>query len=305
MSKEEKDLRKLNIEELVDKANILIEALPYIKKFYGSTFVIKYGGAAMIDENLKRNILLDIILMKYVGINPVIIHGGGKEISSIMKRMGKEPTFIDGHRVTDEETLEIAEMVLVGRLNKEIVALINQLGGKAVGLSGKDGSLITAKKHFVEDKKSDTKKDVGFVGDVVKINTEIINVLDENDFIPVISPIGIDEEGVTYNINADFVASAIASELKAEKLILVTDVKGVLKDEKDSDSVIPCMTVEESNKLIKEGIIKGGMIPKVEACLRAIQGGVKRAHILDGRIPHTILLEIFTNEGIGTLIAGS
>ena len=302
MTGKEKDLRKLDIEELIEKANILIEALPYIKKFYGSTFVIKYGGAAMIDEELKKNILQDVILLKFVGINPVIVHGGGKEISDLMKRLGKEPVFIDGHRVTDKETLKIAEMVLVGSLNKEIVALINHLGGKAVGLSGKDGNLIKAKKRLMKDKSGKSTKDVGFVGDVVKINAEIINVLDENDFIPVISPLGIDDEGQTYNINADSVASAIAAELKADKLILLTDVKGVLKNEKDPDSIIAQISEKEIKQLIKEDVIKGGMIPKVEACLQAIDGGVKRAHILDGRIPHTILLEIFTDKGIGTLI---
>jgi len=281
------------LQESIGKADVLVEALKYIKQFYGKTIVIKYGGNAMTDENLKEKVILDIVLMKYVGMNPVVIHGGGPEISEVMEKMGKKAQFVKGLRVTDAETMEIVEMVL-GRINKGLVALINQHGAKAVGLSGKDGRLITAEKC-----KSDV--DIGFVGDVSEIDPTIINVLDKEGFIPVISSIGACN-GQTYNINADLVAGEIASALKAEKLIMLTDVRGILRDQKDTGSLISTIKVSEIESLIRDGIISEGMLPKVEACVIALQGDVKKTHIIDGRISHSLLLEIFTDSGIGTQI---
>ena len=283
----------VDLQESIGKADVLIEALKYIKQFYGKTIVIKYGGHAMIDKNLKEKVILDIVLMKYVGMNPVVIHGGGPEITEVMDKMGKKSQFVKGLRVTDEETMEIVEMVL-GRINKGLVALINEHGAKAVGLSGKDAGLISAKKC-----KSDVE--LGFVGDVSEIDPTIINVLDREGFIPVISSIGTCD-GDTYNINADLVAGEIASALKAEKLIMLTDVRGIMRDQKDESTLISTIKATEIEKLSEEGIISGGMLPKVEACVVALCGGVKKTHIIDGRISHSILLEIFTDSGIGTQI---
>lgn len=281
------------LKESIEKADVLIEALRYIRQFYGKTIVVKYGGNAMTDENLKEKVILDIVLMKYVGMNPVIVHGGGPEITEVMERMGKKSQFINGLRVTDAETMEIVEMVL-GKINKGLVALINQHGGKAVGLSGKDGGLITAQKCI-------TDIDIGFVGDVSRIDPAIVNVLDREGFIPVISSIGVCE-GQTYNINADLVAGEIASALKAEKLIMLTDVRGIMEDQNDIKSLISTLKISEIDPLIRDKLIGGGMLPKVQACIIALRGGVKKTHIIDGRISHSLLLEIFTDSGIGTQI---
>ncbi len=285
------------------KARTLIEALPYIKKFSGKTVVIKYGGHAMVDEGLKRNFALDIILMKYVGIHPVVVHGGGPQISNIMNRMGIEPTFVEGQRVTDDETMSVVEMVLVGTVNKDIVGLINRLGGRAVGLSGRDGDLIQADRmtiyRYTGDERPPEIIDIGRVGKVAKVNADVLKALEATGFIPVIAPVGVGPEGQAYNINADLVAGAVAGELAAEKLILLTDVPGVMKDEGE---LIRSMTIEESKALIKKGVAKGGMIPKLKACLKALEKGVSKAHIVDGRKEHAILLELFTDAGVGTQI---
>jgi acetylglutamate kinase len=290
------------MKKLIEKANILIESLPYIRNFYGKTFVIKYGGAAQIEDDLKDSFAQDVVLLNFIGIKPVIVHGGGPKISATMKKMGKEPTFIHGQRVTDKETMDIVEMVLGGLINKEIVALINSHGGKAAGLSGKDGGLIKAKKKVIK-KATDTGDeeiiDIGLVGEVESVDPEILNSLERDGFIPVISPIGVGSKGEAFNINADYVASAIASALKAEKLILLTDVPGI-KDK--NDNVISSVNKKGIKKLIDDGTVSGGMLPKVQACTRAIDAGVKKTHIVDGRIPHCLLLEIFTKEGIGTEI---
>jgi len=281
-------------QESIGKAQVLIEALKYIKIFYGKTIVIKYGGNAMIDENLKENVILDIVLMKYVGMNPVIVHGGGPEISEVMEKMGKKAEFVKGLRVTDGETMAIAEMVL-GRINKGIVALINQHGAKAVGLSGKDASLISAEKY-----RSDV--DIGFVGNVSRIDPGIINVLDKEGFIPVITSIGVGNDGQTYNINADSVAGEMAAALKAEKFIVLTDVRGIMHDQNNIGTLVSTLKISEIEPLIRSGVISGGMLPKVEACITALRGGVRKTHIIDGRIMHSLLLEIFTDSGIGTQI---
>ncbi|MGO9379692.1 MAG: acetylglutamate kinase [Dissulfurispiraceae bacterium] len=289
------------MKKLLEKANILIESLPYIRNFYGKTFVIKYGGAAQIDDDLKKCFAQDVVLFNFIGIRTVIVHGGGPKISEIMKRMGKEPTFIQGQRVTDKETMDIVEMVLGGLINKEIVSLINGHGGKAVGLSGKDGGLIRAKKKLLKKRsmKDEEEIDIGLVGEVQQIDPHILNTLERDGFIPVISPIGISAAGDALNINADYVASAVASSLKAEKLLLLTDVSGI-KD--GSGNVLSTLNKLEIMELINEGVIGGGMLPKVQACTRAIESGVKKTHIVDGRVSHSLLLEIFTNEGIGTEI---
>ncbi len=281
------------LQESINKADILIEALKYIRQFYGKTIVVKYGGNAMIDEKLKEKVILDIVLMKYVGMNPVVVHGGGPEITEVMEKMGKKSVFVKGLRVTDAETMEIVEMVL-GRINKGLVALINQHGAKAVGLSGKDAGLISATKCV-----SDV--DIGFVGDVSEIDPTIINVLDKEGFIPIISSIGVCD-GETYNINADLVAGEIAGALKAEKLIMLTDVRGIMRDPKDSSSLISTIRLSEIDSLKSDNIISGGMLPKVDACVIALKKGVKKTHIIDGRISHSLLLEIFTDSGIGTQI---
>ena len=288
---------------LIEKANVLNEALPYIRKFYGKTFVIKYGGAAMVEDKLKDIFAQDIVLLNFIGIKPVIIHGGGPMINEIMKKMGKKPTFIHGQRVTDKETIDIVEMVLGGLINKEIVALINSHGGRAIGLSGKDGSLINAKKKIVKKLSADTGAseiiDLGLVGEVEKINPSIILSIEKDGFIPVIAPIGAGRKNETLNINADYVAGAVASALKAEKLILLTDTKGIMDKNK---KLISTLNKTKIKSLVSKNIISGGMLPKVQACQKAITGGVKKTHIIDGRIPHALLLEIFTEKGIGTEI---
>lgn len=288
------------MEKYIQKAETLIEALPYIKKFHGKTIVIKYGGSAMIDEKLKEEFIRDIVLMKFVGMNPVIVHGGGPAINEMLGKLNKEFEFVEGNRVTDKETVEIVEMVLAGKVNKNIVSLINQAGGKAVGLSGKDSGLIQAEKKYIE--KDGKKIDIGFVGQVKKINKEIIELLDQEDYIPVISPIGTDENGNTYNINADYVAGEVAGALGADKFILMTDVMGIMRDIKDSNSLIQRVKKSEVNGLIEDGTLSGGMLPKIDACLNAIDKGVRQVHILNGKVKHSILLEVFTDEGIGTMI---
>ena len=285
------------LEQSIAKARTLMEALPYIQKFRDSTVVVKYGGRAMIESESKQRVAQDIVMMESVGIKPVIVHGGGPEISAHMDRVGLEPEFHQGQRVTDAKTLEITEMVLAGKLNGEIVSRINRAGGRAVGLSGKDGALILAEKL-----RDQSQRDMGFVGDVKAISPEILHLLNTNNFIPVISPIGVDEEGQTYNINADLVAAEIAKALGARKLVLLTDVRGILRDEDDPASLINCIEADDVDDLISDGVIRGGMIPKVRACRRALRGGVKHTHILDGRLPHSLLLELFTDRGIGTMI---
>ncbi|MDH4100293.1 MAG: acetylglutamate kinase [Nitrospirota bacterium] len=292
------------MQQLIDKAHTLIEALPYIRTFSGKTFVIKYGGSAMVDEKLKDSFAQDVVLLNYVGINTVIVHGGGPQIGKTMERMGKVPEFIAGMRVTDLETMEIVEMVLGGRVNKEIVALINNHGGKAVGLTGKDGRLIEARKtsarRYSEEKAAYEDLDIGHVGEVVRVNPEVLDTLDASAFIPIIAPVGVGAQGESYNINADSAAGAVAAALKAEKLILLTDVPGVLDSNKQ---LIPVLDQKKAESLLEQGVIAGGMIPKVKSCFTALAGGVAKTHVIDGRILHALLLEIFTAGGIGTEIS--
>jgi len=287
----------------IDKANVLVEALPYIRRFYDKTIVIKYGGSTMEEESLKRNFALDIVLLKYIGIHPVIVHGGGPQIGEMLTKIGKKSQFIEGMRVTDGETMDVVEMVLVGKVNKELVTLINQQGGEAVGLSGKDGRLITAKKlRLTKSRGKDEDPeiiDIGMVGEVKEINPGVIEALEKENFIPVIAPVGVGEEGETYNINADLVAGKVAAALKAEKLILLTDIEGVM-DEKHQ--LIPTLDAKQAKQLIAQKVISSGMIPKVNCCLDALEEGVTKTHIIDGRVEHAILLEIFTDVGIGTQI---
>ncbi len=289
------------MEEIIKKAEVLIDALPYIKNFYGKTFVIKYGGAAQTKEELKETFAKDVVMLNYIGIRTVIVHGGGPKISAIMEKMGKRPRFIQGQRVTDQETMEIVEMVLGGLINKEIVSLINAHGGKAVGLSGKDGALIKARKKTAKKPSSRQGKgeivDLGLVGEVSAVDPAIIDSLDKSGFIPVIAPIGAGPKGEAMNINADFVAAAVSVALKAEKLMLLTDVPGLL-DKKGS--IISTVGKSRIDRLIRNGTVAGGMVPKVQACMSALEGGVGKTHIVDGRVPHCLLLEIFTKEGIGT-----
>lgn len=291
------------VEKSIERAEILLEALPYIRRFYNKTIVIKYGGHAMVDEELKDLFAKDVVMMKYIGIHPVVVHGGGPQIGDFLKKLGKDSKFVQGMRVTDEETMDIVEMVLVGKVNKEIVGLINQHGGKAVGLSGKDGGLIRAEKYYLsEEKAKDTPPeiiDIGLVGKVKNIHAELIVSLENDGFIPVIAPTGLGDNGETYNINADIVAGEVAAALKAEKLILLTDVEGVI-DVKGQ--LINTMSDRDVVNMIDTGAIKGGMYPKVKCCLKALNGGAKKAHIIDGRLKHSILLEIFTDMGIGTEI---
>lgn len=278
-----------------EQANILVQALPYIQKYYGKTIVIKYGGNAMIDEDLKRSVIKDVVLMHYVGMKPILVHGGGPEISSVMKKLGKEPTFVDGRRVTDAETMEIVEMVLAGKTNKGIVSIINNLGGRAVGLSGKDANLIVAEK-------AGGKVDLGFVGKVARINPKILTDLLEHGYIPVISSVAIGSDGESYNVNADHIAGEIAAEMTATKLIMMTDVAGIYKDFEDKSSLISELSIPDAKIMIKDKTIGSGMIPKVEACMTALAGGVERTHIIDGTTDHSLLMEIFTDTGIGTMI---
>lgn len=285
----------MDMEIWLQKAQVLIEALPYIREFAGKTIVVKYGGSAMVDEELKQNVIKDVALLKLVGFKPIIVHGGGKEISRWIDKVGMETTFVNGLRVTDEPTMEIAEMVL-GKVNKSLVQIIQDLGVKAVGISGKDGGLITV------EKKLSGGQDIGFVGEVKKVNPELIQTLLENDFVPIICPIGVDENNQTYNINADDAACAIATAIHAEKLAFLTDIEGVYKDPKDKSTLISELSVEDAESLIGDGYIGGGMLPKLKNCIDAINSGVSRVHILDGRIAHCLLLEIFTDKGIGTAI---
>lgn len=284
-----------NMEKYLSKAEVLIEALPYIQRFNRKIIVVKYGGSAMVDEELKKRVIEDVTLLKLVGFKPIIVHGGGKEISNMVKRLGMEPKFINGLRVTDAETMEVAEMVL-GKVNKSLVQLVESLGVRAIGISGKDGGLLTVEKKYSNG------EDIGFVGEVTEVNADILYDLLEKDFLPIICPIGLDKDFQTYNINADDAACAIARAMKAEKLAFLTDIEGVYKDPKNPDTLISELVVSEAEKLMEEGYIGGGMLPKLHNCIDAIENGVSRVHILDGRIPHCLLLEIFTNKGIGTAI---
>lgn len=290
-------------ENLISKAEILVEALPYIRFFAGETIVIKYGGAAMVDENLKSCFAQDITLLKHIGINPVIVHGGGPQIGKTLQRMNIDSNFIEGMRVTDDETINVVEMVLVGKVNKEIVARINRAGGKAVGLSGKDGALLLAEKMRVERYSPEARRpeiiDIGMVGRVARVDVDLIDHLESRGYITVIAPVGYGANGETYNINADFVAEAVASALRAKKLLLLTDTPGIYDEKKN---LIPTLTIEETNDLIERGVIAGGMRPKARACVNALKNGVGATHIIDGRIKRSVLLEIFTDEGVGTKI---
>lgn len=282
-------------QKYLDKAEVLIEALPYIQRFSKKIIVVKYGGSAMIDEELKQDVIEDVVLLKLIGFKPIIVHGGGKEISRWVDKVGMDTKFVNGLRVTDADTMELAEMVLA-KVNKELVAKIQTLGIKAAGISGKDGGLLTVEKKFSGN------EDIGFVGDVTEVDTKILEDLLEKDFLPVVFPVGMDKNGVTYNINADEAASSIATALKAEKLAYLSDVEGVRLDPEDPESVISELYTNEAQDLIEQGVISGGMLPKIENCIDAINKGVSRVHIMDGRIPHGLLLEIFTNKGIGTAI---
>lgn len=281
--------------EYLEKAEVLIEALPYIQRFNRKIIVIKYGGSAMIDDELKQNVIEDVVLLKLVGFKPVIVHGGGKDINKWLKLRNKEPEFLNGLRVTDKDTMEIAEMVL-GRVSKELVAKVQSLGSKAIGISGKDAGLLKVRKKKIEG------GDLGFVGDIIGVDVKVISDMLKNDYLPIISPIGMDRDYQTYNINADEAASAVATALHAEKLAYLSDVEGVRLDPADSKSVISELYTDEAQDLIDKGVITGGMIPKIKNCIEAIRRGVSRVHIMDGRIPHSLLLEIFTDKGIGTAI---
>lgn len=288
----------------LETAAVLIETLPYMQQFAGTTVVIKYGGNAMVNSELKQSVIQDITLLKYVGMRPVVVHGGGPEITKTLNQLGKQTTFVSGLRVTDAETVSIAEMVLVGKINTEIVSLLNRHGAKAVGLSGKDADLIIAKKHLAEVHENGEVKtvDIGFVGDVELINTDILNALLDRGYTPVIAPIGVGRDNESYNINADYVAGEVAGALGAEKLIMLTDVEGIYRDYHDKSTFISTLSLTEAQEMIKDGTIGGGMIPKVETCIKALQGGTGKTHIIDGRQPHSILLEIFTAQGIGTQV---
>ena len=284
------------MKSIINKAEILTEALPYIKKFSGITVVIKYGGAALVNEEIKSTIIKDIALMKFVGFKPVVVHGGGKDINKALERVGIEPQFKDGLRVTDEETMEVVQEVLVGKVNKSLVTELCLQGINAVGVCGKDSGFMKVKKA------TPNGLDLGLVGEVTEVDTTLINTLLDNDFVPVISTVGVDEEGNSYNVNADYAAVAVAGALNAEKLVFITDVAGVMRDVNDPNSVISTTNTAEINELIADSTIAGGMIPKVQCCLAGVNAGVKNVHILDGRIAHCLILEIFTNKGIGTLI---
>lgn len=287
----------------LQRAKVLVEALPYMQRFYGKRMVVKFGGHAMVEEQLKRSFAMDMILMKAIGLHPVVVHGGGPQIGETLRKMGKESRFYQGMRITDQETMDVVEMVLVGKVNKEIVGLINREGGRAVGLSGKDGALISARKLVLgavgEQEEPPEIIDLGKVGEVEAVNPEVVVALERERFIPVIAPVGVGPEGDSYNINADLVAGAVAASLKAEKLILLTDVEGVLDQE---GRLISTLRASRAREMIRQGVISGGMIPKVNCCLDALSGGVKKAHIVDGRQEHAVLLEIFTDVGVGTEI---
>lgn len=285
----------MNLENEMMKAEVLIEALPYIQKFNRKIIVVKYGGSAMVDEELKRKVIEDVVLLKLVGFKPIIVHGGGKEISKWVDKVGMETNFINGLRVTDEATMEIAEMVL-NKVNKNLVNLVQSLGVKSVGISGKDGGMLKV------EKKLSNGQDIGYVGEIKEVDAKIIHTLLENDFLPVICPVGVDDENNTYNINADDAACAIAKAVKAEKLAFLTDIEGVYKDKDDPATLISELEIDEADELINSGFIGGGMLPKLNNCIDAIRNGVSRVHIMDGRMPHCLLLEIFTNKGVGTAI---
>ena len=284
-----------DMQQYLDKAEVLIEALPYIQRFNRKIIVVKYGGSAMVDEELKARVIQDVTLLKLVGFKPIIVHGGGKEISRWVGKVGMKPEFKNGLRVTDEATMELAEMVL-GKVNKSLVQLVESLGVRAIGISGKDGRLLSVEKKYANG------EDIGFVGDVTNVNADILYDLLEKDFLPIICPVGLDDDNNTYNINADDAACAIAKAMKAEKLAFLTDIEGVYKDPQDPSTLISELTVSEAHKLVGDGYIGGGMLPKINNCIEAIESGVSRVHILDGRIPHCLLLEIFTTKGIGTAI---
>jgi len=286
------------MQPMIHRAEVLLEALPYLQSFQGKTLVIKYGGSAMEKADLKEQFARDVLLLRLIGIRPVIVHGGGPQIGALMKKLGKEPHFVGGMRVTDPETMELVEMVLVGKLNKEIVGLINVHGGRAVGLSGKDGNLLRARKrlHRMPDGSS---VDIGLVGEVETVNADMIRLLEDNGLIPVIAPVGVGAQGESYNVNADLVAGEVAAALRAEKLIHLTDVRGINGED---GRLVSRLTRRDAERLIKANVIEGGMLPKVESALRALEGGAAKSHIIDGRIPHAVLLEVFTHEGIGTEI---
>ncbi len=290
-------MEEKNMKEIMEKAEVLIEALPYIQRFNRKIIVVKYGGSAMVDEELKKNVIQDVTLLKLVGFKPIIVHGGGKEISKWVGKAGMKPEFVNGLRKTDAATMEIAEMVL-GKVNKSLVQMVESLGVNAIGISGKDGGLLKVNKKFSNG------QDIGFVGDVKEVNPKILYDLLEKDFLPIVCPVGMDDEFNTYNINADDAACAIARAVKAEKLAFLTDIEGVYKDPEDKDTLISELPVSDARKLIEDGYIGGGMLPKLNNCIDAIENGVSRVHILDGRIAHCLLLEIFTNRGIGTAILG-
>lgn len=281
---------------LNDRARILVQSLPYIQKYNGKIVVVKYGGNAMISEELRQTVINDIVLLKCVGCHPIVVHGGGPNISSFLKRIGAESKFINGLRYTDETAIDIVQMVLAGQVNKDLVSLIEKAGGKAIGLCGMDGSLLKAKKLQGDI-------DLGYVGEITSVNTDILNMILNSDYIPVVGSIALGEDAdCMYNINADLCAAKVAAALKAEKLVLLTDVTGVMKDPSDEDSLISTLRLHQVPKLVQEGVIKGGMIPKIDCCVESVRMGVERAHIIDGRVPHSLLLELFSNDGIGTMI---
>lgn len=290
-------MEEKNMKEIMEKAEVLIEALPYIQRFNRKIIVVKYGGSAMVDEELKKNVIQDVTLLKLVGFKPIIVHGGGKEISKWVGKVGKEPEFINGLRVTDEETMEIAEMVL-GRVNKSLVSMVESLGVKAIGISGKDGGLLKVKKKYSDG------KDIGYVGEISEVDPQILFDMMEKDFLPIICPVGLDDEFNTYNINADDAACAVARAVGANKLAFLTDIEGLYRDFNDKSSLISEIKVSEAKELIAGGTIGGGMLPKLSNCIDAIEAGVSRVHIIDGRIPHSILMEIFSDRGVGTAILG-
>lgn len=279
------------------KAEVLIEAIPYIRRFAGSIVVVKYGGSAMVDENLKKSVIQDIAMLKYIGLKPVVVHGGGKEITSLLDRLGKKSEFLDGLRVTDEETAQVAEMVLSGSIAKALVDELEGVGIKAVGISGKDGRTMLCSRKL--DEKG---RDLGFVGQIDKVDTSLLDTLLANNFVPVVSPVGVDGKGNTYNINADYAASAVAGALSAQKLMFLTDVEGILKDKDDPSSILRTLSKAQALSYIADGTVKGGMIPKVQCCIDGLEKGVESVHVLDGRVSHAILLEIFTTKGIGTMV---
>ncbi|MDF2541771.1 MAG: argB [Herbinix sp.] len=284
-----------HMDQILMKAQTLIEALPYIQKFNNKKVVVKYGGSAMLDENLQSNVIKDVALLKLIGMQPIIVHGGGKEITKWLGLLGHESKFVEGLRVTDTQTMEVAEMVL-GKVNKNLVQMVEKLGVKAVGISGKDGATLKVEKRTVNG------QDIGFVGNIKEVNTDLINTLIENNFVPVIAPIGLDDDFQNYNINADDAACAVATAVGAEKLVFLTDIEGVYADPKDKSSLISVLTLEKADELLSSGFIGGGMLPKLKNCVDAVKNGVSRVHILDGRIEHCLLLEFFTNRGIGTAI---